>query len=132
LPLGFTLKFRTTSKEKLLGVRNEISRKTGLKGTSVNDDAFEVRTTGSSYMAASVLLAIGRRGTPRKLEVEGEEQPKMVHRMIGRAQYGAGTDSWSAATGGLEAATSMRSSKAPRSPYLTAAKPSRARTKNRA
>jgi thioredoxin reductase/Pyruvate/2-oxoacid:ferredoxin oxidoreductase delta subunit len=97
LPLGGKLKFRTVSKEKLLQVWNDISRKTGLrgkirygeevKGITRRGDAFEVQTTGGFYLAASVLLAIGRRGTPRKLGVEGEEQPKVVYRMIDPEQY---------------------------------------------
>lgn len=33
------------------------------------------------------MLAIGRRGTPRKLEVPGEEQPKVVYRLIDPEQY---------------------------------------------
>ena len=40
-----------------------------------------------TFMTASVLLAIGRRGTPRKLEVEGEEQTKVVYRMVDPQQY---------------------------------------------
>jgi thioredoxin reductase (NADPH) len=97
LPLGFKLKFRTVSKEKLLRVWDDIYRKTGLKGKirygeevkSIirHDGAFEVRTMGGSYLTASVLLAIGRRGTPRKLNVEGEEQSKVVYRMIDPEQY---------------------------------------------
>jgi thioredoxin reductase len=97
LPLGGKLKFRVVSKEKLLQVWNDIYRKIGLKGKirygeevksiARHGDAFEVWTTGSSYRAASVLLAIGRRGTPRKLNVEGEEQTKVVYRMIDPEQY---------------------------------------------
>jgi thioredoxin reductase len=34
-----------------------------------------------------VLLAIGRRGTPRKLGVRGEELPKVVYRLIDPEQY---------------------------------------------
>jgi thioredoxin reductase len=34
-----------------------------------------------------VLLAIGRRGTPRKLGVPGEEQPKVVYSLIDAEQY---------------------------------------------
>jgi thioredoxin reductase len=34
-----------------------------------------------------VLLAIGRRGTPRKLGAKGEEQPKVVYRLIEAEQY---------------------------------------------
>jgi thioredoxin reductase (NADPH) len=97
LPLGGKLKFRTVSKERLLQVWNEISRKTRLKekikyGEEVKSisgrvGAFEVRTTRGSYQTASVLLAIGRRGSPRKLNVEGEEQSKVVYRMIDPEQY---------------------------------------------
>ncbi len=34
-----------------------------------------------------MLPAIGRRGTPRKLEVPGEELPKVVYRLIDPEQY---------------------------------------------
>jgi thioredoxin reductase len=34
-----------------------------------------------------VLLAIGRRGTPRKLGVEGEQLPKVVYRLVDAEQY---------------------------------------------
>ncbi len=34
-----------------------------------------------------MLLAIGRRGTPRKLDVPGEELPKVVYRLIEPEQY---------------------------------------------
>ena len=33
------------------------------------------------------MLAIGRRGTPRKLEVDGEDQAKVVYRMVDPEQY---------------------------------------------
>jgi thioredoxin reductase len=46
-----------------------------------------VRTTTQQFAAASVLLAIGRRGTPRKLGVPGEELPKVVYRLIDPEQY---------------------------------------------
>jgi thioredoxin reductase (NADPH) len=70
-------------------------RKTGLKvnyGEQVEaitqfGSEFEIRTTRASYRTSSVLLAIGRRGTPRKLEVEGEEQTKVVYRLIDPQQY---------------------------------------------
>jgi thioredoxin reductase (NADPH) len=97
LPLGGKLKFRTVSKEKLLRIWSDIARRTGLrrkirygeevKSIARRGDAFEVSTTGGSYLTASVLLAIGRRGTPRKLGVEGEQQSKVVYRMIDPEQY---------------------------------------------
>ena len=46
-----------------------------------------MRTTRGEYLAASVLLAIGRRGTPRKLDVPGEELPKVVYRLVDPEQY---------------------------------------------
>ena len=46
-----------------------------------------MRTTKGQYIACSVLLAIGRRGTPRKLGVPGEELPKVVYRLIDPEQY---------------------------------------------
>lgn len=50
-------------------------------------DSFVVKTTRNAYRTRSILLAIGRRGTPRKLEVPGEEQPKVVYRLVDPEQY---------------------------------------------
>ena len=46
-----------------------------------------MRTLAQQYRASAVLLAIGRRGTPRKLGVPGEELPKVVYRLIDPEQY---------------------------------------------
>jgi thioredoxin reductase len=46
-----------------------------------------VRTSRGSYRTGSVVLAIGRRGTPRKLGVPGEEAPKVVYRLVDAEQY---------------------------------------------
>ena len=51
------------------------------------DGVFHVRTGEQQYVAAAVLLAIGRRGTPRKLGVPGEDLPKVVYRLIDPEQY---------------------------------------------
>jgi thioredoxin reductase (NADPH) len=95
LPMGGKIKFKIVSKEKLLKVWDDIRRKTGLKiryreevkAITPQGSAFEVKTTRGSYQTAAVLLAIGRRGTPRKLEVEGEDLPKVVYRMVDPEQY---------------------------------------------
>ena len=50
-------------------------------------DGFLVKTSQGQYATRSVLLAIGRRGTPRKLGVPGESSPKVVYRLIDPAQY---------------------------------------------
>jgi len=51
------------------------------------DGAFHVKTTTQQYVASTVLLGIGRRGTPRKLGVPGEELSKVVYRLIDPEQY---------------------------------------------
>jgi thioredoxin reductase len=46
-----------------------------------------VQTSAGEYRCANVVLAIGRRGTPRKLGVPGEEQAKVVYRLVDAQQY---------------------------------------------
>ena len=46
-------------------------------------------TDKGSYRSRTVLLAIGRRGTPRKLWVPGEEKGKVVYRLLDPEQYGS-------------------------------------------
>lgn len=89
------VKFGEFGKEKLLQFWLAAMRKTGLKiafrermeGVTRVGDAFVVRSTRGEYRARSVLLALGRRGTPRKLGVPGEESAKVVYRLIDPAQF---------------------------------------------
>ncbi|MBU6258854.1 MAG: NAD(P)-binding domain-containing protein [Burkholderiales bacterium] len=83
-------------KEKLLEFWNGIVARTMLKMNFSErfeglerqvDGTFLVRTSRATYHANSVLLALGRRGTPRKLGVPGEEQAKVVYRLVDAAQY---------------------------------------------
>ena len=95
LPLEGKMFFRQTSKEHLLGVWTEIMQKHQLRiqcnerveNIEQDGDGFIVRTSKAAYRASSVLLAIGRRGTPRKLSVPGEELPKVVYQLIDPDQY---------------------------------------------
>lgn len=95
LPLVGKLKFKEVKKEKLLAFWHDVARKTGLKinyGEQVEaikpvGPEFELQTTRASYRTSAVLLAIGRRGTPRKLDVDGEDQAKVVYRLIDPEQY---------------------------------------------
>jgi thioredoxin reductase len=50
-------------------------------------DGFLVKTSKQIYQTRAILLAIGRRGTPRKLEVPGEDLPKVVYQLIDPEQY---------------------------------------------
>ena len=95
LPIYGKIKFREISKEKLLAFWHEVARETGLQvryGEQVNDlkrDSwgFTVTTGAYSYNCRAVLLAIGRRGTPRTLGVTGEDQAKVVYRLTDAQQY---------------------------------------------
>lgn len=95
LPLVGEVKLRTTSKEELLELWHGIEQRFGLAlnyGERVDrieraGDSFRVQSSKREYQAPTVLLAIGRRGTPRKLGVPGEELPKVVYRLIEPEQY---------------------------------------------
>ena len=95
IPLVGKVKLTQTSKEALLEFWRQIERKTGVKiqyrerveSIEAIGGGFLVRSTRAEYRASSVLLAIGRRGTPRKLGVPGEELPKVVYRLIDPEQY---------------------------------------------
>jgi thioredoxin reductase (NADPH) len=95
LPLVGKVKFTETTKEALLEFWQKVERSTGLtinygerlEAVNRNGDLFAVRTTKRNYLARAVLLAIGRRGTPRKLGVPGEELSKVTYRLSDPAQY---------------------------------------------
>jgi thioredoxin reductase len=48
---------------------------------------FTVVTTKEAYRARCVLLALGRRGTPRKLGIPGEELPKVMYSLLEADAY---------------------------------------------
>lgn len=95
LPLYGKVNIRETNKEELMELWEEVVRKTGLKinfGERMEridrqGDIFTVISNKATYQTGSVLLSIGRRGTPRKLEVPGEELEKVVYRLIDPAQF---------------------------------------------
>jgi thioredoxin reductase (NADPH) len=95
LPIIGKVKFREVSKEELLAFwekavdEHNLYIRYGQKMESVtfDDGIYTVTTPAGQFKAASVLLAIGRRGTPRKLGVPGEELPKVVYRLLEPEQY---------------------------------------------
>ena len=95
LPLVGHVKMSEISKEALLEFWHGVVLKWQLtigygermeRITAVGD-GFVVHTNKSEISARSVLLAIGRRGTPRTLEVPGEELSKVTYRLVDPAQY---------------------------------------------
>lgn len=95
LPLVGKVKFTETTKESLLGFWEQVVDRTDLKinfqerleGIRSLEGGFSVASSLRSYATRSVLLAIGRRGTPRRLGVPGEDLPKVVYRLIDAEQY---------------------------------------------
>ena len=95
LALVGKVNFGEVSKEKLLEFWSGVVQKTGLQvnfrerltGIERHKDGFVVQTDRGSYFSRSVLLAMGRRGTPRKLDVPGEEHSKVVYRLVDPEQY---------------------------------------------
>jgi thioredoxin reductase/NAD-dependent dihydropyrimidine dehydrogenase PreA subunit len=87
------------SKEQLLESWQEAVKKAGFKvhtGVKVDriegdDGAFVVQTSKGPVKGRKVVLAIGRRGTPRKLGVPGEEDfNKVTYRLVDARQYETG------------------------------------------
>lgn len=95
LPMVGKVKFGEISKEKLLAFWEGVVNDTGLQiafeervdGLVRENEIFRITTTRAEYSAKTVLLAIGRRGTPRALGISGEDQSKVVYRLVDAAQY---------------------------------------------
>lgn len=118
LPLVGKVKLKETSKEALLEMWQEIIQdqeldinfNERLESAIPHDgnNGFSIETTKGKYSSRCLLLCLGRRGTPRKLGVKGEELSKVVYRLIDPAQY---EDQHVLVVGGgdsaLEAATSI-------------------------
>jgi len=87
LPLYGNLFIKDGAKETLLGIWDEVITRCGLailtghrvKDVCGVDGAFRVETDGASFAARHVVLAMGRRGSPRRLDVKGEDLPKVVY-----------------------------------------------------
>ena len=91
LPLHGKVKLNETSKLELLTLwekvlsKNSISIIENTKVESIvwKSGSFEVVTSsGDTFMTKKVLLAIGRRGTPRKLNIPGEQLQKVAYRLL--------------------------------------------------
>lgn len=95
LPLHGRLNNKLYSKEDLLEIwdklitTHKINLKTAYKLLSIDpaDTGYTMNTSGGKLHASHVILAMGRRGTPRKLNVPGEELPKVMYKLIDAAGY---------------------------------------------
>lgn len=91
LPLHGKVKLFNTSKSELLEMwqmvleKNNIQVKenTKVEGIQMVGDQFQVKTlAGDVFTTKNVLLAIGRRGSPRKLGIPGEALEKVAYRLL--------------------------------------------------
>jgi len=91
LPLYGKIKLHEISKTELLDLwntviqKNDIVVKENSKVESIvaKNSNFKVNTSaGEEYTTQKVLLAIGRRGTPRKLAIPGEVSEKVAYRLL--------------------------------------------------
>lgn len=90
LPLHGKVKLHETSKSELLELWHDVLEKNNI---SINEnekvleivnhsDYIEVVTSQETYTTSKVLLSIGRRGSPRKLGVPGEDSEKVAYRLL--------------------------------------------------
>lgn len=96
LPLYGKFKKREIGKEELVALWNELAAKAKLQIRTQervldvlrgDGNAFTIHTTRGTHRARTVVLALGRRGTPRKLGIEGEELPKVMYSLIETEAY---------------------------------------------
>ena len=90
LPLWGKVKLVETSKSELLDLWNNVLTKNNI---SINeqekvvevvkqDNMFIVKTDQDHYTSNGIILAIGRRGSPRKLGVPGEDRENVFYRLL--------------------------------------------------
>ncbi len=86
---------REYSKEDLLEIWERLHRtrgldiRVGVRVTGIQGERgnFQVQTGGESFSCRRVILALGRRGTPRRLNVPGEDLPKVAYKLIDAEAY---------------------------------------------
>ncbi len=124
LPIWGKLKLTDVKKEALLNVWQKIIGKASLdirvnekvKDVQKSDGHFAVTTSDAQLTAQNVLLALGRRGTPKKRGVPGEEMSKVMYRLIDTLTYnnlhvlivGGGNSAVEAARSGLRYKRTIR------------------------
>ncbi len=95
LPIVGEIKFTEVGKDSLLSFWKDVVHRTGLAVHAQErvDDirfvggGFLVQSSRRQYLTRHVVLAIGRRGTPRRLDVPGEDHPKVVYGLADPEQF---------------------------------------------
>jgi len=95
IPMYGKFRKKEVLKEELVDLFREITAKypipvnAGERVESIerHNGHFRVTTNLTEHLAKRVLLAIGRRGTPRKLGVQGEASSKVTYKLLDPEQY---------------------------------------------
>jgi thioredoxin reductase/NAD-dependent dihydropyrimidine dehydrogenase PreA subunit len=96
LPLYGSFRKLEISKENLLRLWRDLAERYRLRINTEEaveqirrdpDGCFTVTTGKGLYRARAVVLALGRRGTPRKLGIPGEELPKVMYSLLDAEAY---------------------------------------------
>ena len=90
LPLYGKVKLFETSKTELLKLWTEVINRNSIKineqekAVDIEKDGeiFRIRSSKNVYTSKTILLSIGRRGSPRKLGVPGENKEKVAYRLL--------------------------------------------------
>lgn len=88
------LKHREIVKEDLVGLWSEVVQQTGISEHIVTQNPFKsaersgmagpflVQTSKAEFESSRIILAVGRRGTPRKLGVPGEDAAHVMYSLL--------------------------------------------------
>lgn len=95
LPLGERLRRRQYVKEELIEFWADCMERHGAKvragvrfaGVTRDNGVFLADTSAGPIRCRTILLALGRRGTPRKLGVPGEESERVLYQLTDAATY---------------------------------------------
>jgi thioredoxin reductase (NADPH) len=91
LPMHGKVKLFDTSKSELLGLWKPVLEKNNIvirehakvEGIEMQSDCFQVTiASGEIFKTKNILLAIGRRGSPRKLGIPGETLEKVAYKLL--------------------------------------------------
>jgi len=97
LPIAGKMNFKEVQKEELIEFWRSVEEQTKITfnynervdsiDAAPGGGGYIVTTNKTTYDTRAVLLAIGRRGSPRQLGVPGESLPKVAYRLIDPEQY---------------------------------------------
>jgi thioredoxin reductase len=95
LPLGGKLRGAEYQKEEILELMQGLILQAGLRirfgekveGLRIEDGLFVARTGKGRHAGRFLVLALGRRGSPRKLGVPGEDLPKVMYKLVDAESY---------------------------------------------